>query len=121
MPSERWVAWEERKTFFNDDGTPAESYRIGQWPSLDDSYEFFIREYRTKAGHEVTDDEKAAFLDLMRAMLKIRPEEWITAEDVLNLERMVKWVLPDHRQSLEEDSSSALDLTLSSTKRLMIL
>lgn len=48
----------------------------------------------------VEEEERAAFLDLIRRMLLFRPEARPTAEDVLQSEWMVKWALPDYEQSL---------------------
>lgn len=51
-------------------------------------------------GSEIGEDEQAAFLDLMRRMLVFRPEERLTADEVLQSEWTVRWRLPDYERSL---------------------
>lgn len=53
-----------------------------------------MQKWRQKNGSEIGEDEKAAFLNLMRRMLVFRPEERPTANEVLQSEWMVKWGLP---------------------------
>lgn len=42
-----------------------------------------------------TKEEKTAILDLLGGMLRHRPEDRLSVEDILESERMVKWALPD--------------------------
>ena len=42
----------------------------------------------------VGEEEKAAFLDMIRSMLSFQPEERATIQGVLNSEWMKKWALP---------------------------
>ncbi|KAL2821141.1 kinase-like domain-containing protein [Aspergillus granulosus] len=101
LPSQWWEAWEGRKQFFDEDGTPTEHYYPDQWPTLDQAFEDRIREDRTQTGHEITDEEKVDFVDMIHRMLAFRPEDRPTAEDVLGSEWMRKWALPDYKRSLE--------------------
>ncbi|PKY08918.1 kinase-like protein [Aspergillus campestris IBT 28561] len=94
-PAEWWRRWEGRPRFFDEDGCPIESYRQNQWPPLEESFEVGVQKWRRRVGDEIGEDEKAAFLDLMRRILSFRPEERPTAEEVLQSEWMVKWALPD--------------------------
>ncbi|TDZ44689.1 hypothetical protein CTRI78_v009423 [Colletotrichum trifolii] len=66
------------------------------WPPLQEAFEDFIQKYRRKREGAGTfeDGEKQAILDLMRRMLKFRPEERLTIDEVLQSEWMVKWALP---------------------------
>ncbi|KAK1143771.1 hypothetical protein N8T08_006172 [Aspergillus melleus] len=98
MPSEWWHSWKERSQFFDETGCPTESYMENQWPSLKESFETGVQKWRRKVGGEISANEKAAFLDLMRHMLSFRPEERPTAEEVLQSEWMVKWALPDYER-----------------------
>ncbi|KAF9250465.1 hypothetical protein DTO013E5_5514 [Penicillium roqueforti] len=100
MPSEWWQRWEGRPQFFDDHGDPTESYKRNKWPPLEERFEICIQKWRRKfVGSEIEEDEKAAFLDLMRRMLSFRPEERPTAEEVLMSDWMVKWALPDCERS----------------------
>lgn len=104
MPSEWWQSWEARPQFFDDSGCPTESHVIDKWPTLEESFETGVQEWRHKWGGEIEGSEKAAFLDLMRRMLSFRPEERPTAEEVLMSEWMVKWALPEYRQASKDSS-----------------
>lgn len=101
MPVGWWNRWEERSQFFNEDGRPKEGRYV--WPPINQAFEEGVQEYRRKRGRvgEFDREETAAILDLMRRMLVFRPEERPTAEEVLESEWMVKWVLPDFNKSLE--------------------
>lgn len=99
MPSEWWQRWESRSRFFDEHGHPTESYRENKWPPLEKSFEIGVQEWRRKMGGEIEEEEKVAFLDLMRRMLSFRPEERPTVEEVLMSDWMVKWALPDCERS----------------------
>lgn len=66
-------------------------------PSLDNAFEEFVQKYRRKreAAGTFDDQEVPAILDLMRRMLRFRPEERLTIHEVLDSEWMVKWALPE--------------------------
>ncbi|CAG7949646.1 unnamed protein product [Penicillium nalgiovense] len=99
MPSEWWHYWHARSQFFDEHGQPTESYRANRWPPLEESFEIDVQKWRRKMGGKIEEDEKAAFLDLMRRMLSYRPDERPTAEEVLISDWMVKWALPDCERS----------------------
>lgn len=67
------------------------------WPSLDNAFEDFVQKYRRKreAAGTFEDQEVLVILDLMRRVLKFRPEERLTINEVLKSEWMVKWALPE--------------------------
>lgn len=67
------------------------------WPSLDNAFEEFVQKYRRKreAAGSFDDQEVPAILDLMRRMLRFRPEKRLTISEVLESEWMVKWALPE--------------------------
>lgn len=99
LPARWFESWEEQHQFFAADERPKRDRHV--WPALDDAFEKGIQGYRRKhkAG-EFSGEETAAILDLMRRMLSFRPEERLTAEEVLKSEWMVKWALPDFEASL---------------------
>ncbi|PWY82118.1 hypothetical protein BO70DRAFT_405311 [Aspergillus heteromorphus CBS 117.55] len=90
-PLDWWQRWEGRSAFFDEDGSPLQSYKEDRWPVLEEgSFELGIQ----KEGKE-----RDAFLDLIRRMLAFRPEERISIEEVLKSEWMVEWALPDYERS----------------------
>ncbi|CAI7617778.1 unnamed protein product [Penicillium discolor] len=95
LPSEWWQHWEARSRFFDEHGYPMESYKENKRPPLEESFETGVQKWTRKMGGKIEEDEKVAFLDLMRRMLSFRPEERPTAEQVLMSDWMVKWALPD--------------------------
>lgn len=66
------------------------------WPPLEEAFEEFVQKYRRKreAAGTFGEEETQAILNLMRGMLKYRPEERLTIDEVLRSEWMVKWALP---------------------------
>lgn len=66
------------------------------WPPLEEAFEEFVQKYRRKQEKLGTfeKDETAAIMDLMRDMLKFRPEDRLTMEEVLRSRWMVQWALP---------------------------
>lgn len=104
MPQEWYYRWEKRSEFFDDDaGRPTQkrSNNDDVWLPLDKAFEESIQECRRedKMG-EFDAEETAAILDLMRRMLAYRPEERLTADDVLRSEWMTRWALPEAERAL---------------------
>lgn len=66
------------------------------WPILEDAFEEFVQKDRRKREAAGTFDEREtrAILELMRGMLKFRPEERLTIDEVLKSDWMVNWALP---------------------------
>ncbi|KAL1853982.1 hypothetical protein Daus18300_011571 [Diaporthe australafricana] len=66
------------------------------WPILENAFEEFVQKYRRKreAAGTFEEEETQAILELMRGMLRFRPEERLTVDEVLKSEWMVKWALP---------------------------
>jgi hypothetical protein len=77
-----------------------------KWRPLgNELFEDCVQEWRRRKGwEEIAKDEKIAFFGLIRKMMKFRPEERPTADEVLEGEWMVKWVLPDYKRGLEDSS-----------------
>ncbi|KAF1912614.1 kinase-like domain-containing protein [Ampelomyces quisqualis] len=70
------------------------------WPCLENAFEEFVQKYRRRreAAGKFEEKETQAILDLMRSMLKFRPKERLSIDEVLNSEWMVKWALPQLEQ-----------------------
>lgn len=102
IPSDWWLRWEGRSQFFLENGQSTEFHRRNKWPPLETLFEDCVQKWRRKNGSEIGEDEKAAFLNLMRRMLVFRPEERPTANEVLQSEWMVKWGLPEYERSLKD-------------------
>lgn len=66
------------------------------WPPLEQAFEVFVQKYRReqKAMGVFGDEEARAILELMRGMLRFKPEERMTIHEVLQSEWMTKWALP---------------------------
>ncbi|KAL4939675.1 hypothetical protein BDV06DRAFT_230889 [Aspergillus oleicola] len=80
MPLAWWERWEARPQFLDEEGRPTESYKINQWPPLEEWLEAGVQQWRRKRGNEIENEE--------------RP----TAEEVLQSEWMVNWALPDYER-----------------------
>ncbi|KJX92316.1 Protein kinase domain containing protein [Zymoseptoria brevis] len=70
------------------------------WPSLEHAFEDFVQKYRRtrEAAGTFGEEETKAILALIRGMLRFRPEERLTVEEVLKSEWMLNWALPELRQ-----------------------
>ncbi|DAA74421.1 TPA_exp: Uncharacterized protein A8136_3388 [Trichophyton benhamiae CBS 112371] len=101
MPVEWWERWDERHEYFDENGKPTQGREV--WPPLDQAFEEGVQKYRRKMQPNgvFSEKEAAAFLSLMRQMLVFRPEERLTALQVLESEWMVNWALPSFEQSLD--------------------
>lgn len=91
-PQKYWQIWSNRSQFFDDD-----IHRLdGELPRpLEVRLEESIQEPRKESGMlEMDNDEKEAFLKLMKGMLSYVPDDRPSAEQVLESEWMRKWALP---------------------------
>jgi serine/threonine-protein kinase SRPK3 len=80
-----------------DDKTPRQPTRNREiWPPLNKAFEDFVQKDRReeKIFGTFEEEETRAILDLIRGMLKFRPEDRLTVDEVLKSEWMVKWALP---------------------------
>ncbi|KXX76395.1 Serine/threonine-protein kinase SRPK [Madurella mycetomatis] len=66
------------------------------WPPLEKAFDEFVQKYRRKreAFGVFGDEETRAILGLIQGMLKFRPEERLTIDQVLKSDWMVNWALP---------------------------
>lgn len=71
------------------------------WPPLEHAFEEFVQKYRRKWDDLGVFGEQETHLifDLMRKMLRFRPEERLTTQEILKSEWMVKWALPELEKS----------------------
>ncbi|KAI9045265.1 uncharacterized protein KD926_009679 [Aspergillus affinis] len=81
LPREWWVKWDSRHGRFTEDGTP-----IGRNPyrSWDDRFEDSVQQLRRESGMFLFDEEERNAVSVMlRKMLAFRPEDRVTARQVL--------------------------------------
>lgn len=101
LPREWWEKWEAKLNEFEDDGQPK---RGREYWSLEERFHMNIQDPRVGEGTEQMDnDETHAFLDMIKGMLRFRPEERLTADQVLRSERMSKWALPLAEETWERE------------------
>ena len=92
LPSEWWAIWEGRQGRFIEDGAPLNRDPFRSW---DDRFEDSVQQPRLDSGiHPFDPQERNAVSSMLRAMLSFRPEDRLTAKQVLESEWMVKWALP---------------------------
>ncbi|KAF2227267.1 protein kinase [Elsinoe ampelina] len=67
------------------------------WPTLEEAFESSVQNYRKDEKNIglIGVEEKEAILRLLRRMLVFKPNERISASEVLASEWMVKWALPE--------------------------
>lgn len=100
LPDEWWDAWdgEYRRDLFNEDGSvrpDRRDYFISCDSGLEARFEMMVQEPRNEEDLQVfLDDEKAALLEILRAMLAYKPGNRINAQDLLCTEWMIRWGLP---------------------------
>ncbi|PGH14191.1 serine/threonine protein kinase [Helicocarpus griseus UAMH5409] len=103
LPGEWWEKCEARRQWFSEDGVRYDG-DVGR--PFADRFEYSVQGPLQEAGMEaVGEEEKAALFDMLRGMLRFRPERRLSAEEVLGCEWVVKWALPDlGRMELEGQS-----------------
>ncbi|GAB7355544.1 hypothetical protein MBLNU459_g6021t2 [Dothideomycetes sp. NU459] len=96
LPREWWIKWESRRSRFTEDGTPVGRNPYRSWL---DRFEDSVQRPREKFEMpRIALDERDALLAMLKLMLSFRPEERPTAKQVLELEWMVKWALPEYNK-----------------------
>ncbi|KAM0237922.1 hypothetical protein ACHAP5_008821 [Fusarium lateritium] len=93
LPPEWWNNWTERSKWFDAAGRPLSKERdIWSW---DRRFEQWIQEPRQSLGMDsMGEEEKAAFLELLKWMLDWKPADWPTAQQVLDSIWIRDWALP---------------------------
>lgn len=105
MPDEWWDNWQAKtKTdSFEENGKPRAGRDV--W-TFDKRFEDCIQRPRREDGMEVVcDDERAAIFEMIKGMLKFRPGDRMSAQQVLETEWMRKWALPAAEKSWGEGTS----------------
>ncbi|KAH8425433.1 uncharacterized protein LDX57_003186 [Aspergillus melleus] len=101
LPREWWGRWDARHDRFTEDGTPINRNPYRSW---DDRFEDSVQQPRRECGMVTFDEEERdAVSKMLRAMLAFRPEDRITARQVLDEEWMVKWALPLYYDSRRKE------------------
>ncbi|KAK2032940.1 kinase domain-containing protein [Colletotrichum zoysiae] len=95
FPSSWWKHWEQpiAEESDRDEVMPHRpTGPRGVWPTLEEAFDEFVQKYRRKreTAGVFEEEETRAILDLMRGMLKFRPEERLMIDEVLGSEWMVK-------------------------------
>ncbi|KAL2793694.1 kinase-like domain-containing protein [Aspergillus keveii] len=89
FPPDWWARWEGR----------------GRWEPLEEAFDTCLQSPRRRWGGEISKEEQVAFLRMIRQMLVYRPEERLSAKQVMESEWKVKWAYPDYKQSLQDPTS----------------
>ncbi|PKY04968.1 kinase-like protein [Aspergillus campestris IBT 28561] len=100
LPGEWWEKWTRRSEWFNEEGELDVKY--GACRTVDMRFDYCVQEPRAEAGMEmVTEEERKAFMDMIRSMLVFRPRDRATIQQVLNSEWMRGWGQPALRGGLD--------------------
>ena len=112
LPDKWWASWTNRHESFDD-----EARRIDGGPrqSLEHRFEYAIQKARRDSKMaEMDDEEKQAFLELMRSMLKFQPEDRVSAQQVLESRWMQNWAKPAF-ESMEDMAKTPESLSPDNT------
>lgn len=98
LPSGWWSKWgrkyEIRRRQFDKDGRTKHPV---EYPDMETRFDEAVQKPRRARGWEpMADEEKKAFLLMIRSMLKYRPEDRATAKEVLESEWMKRWAIPEY-------------------------
>jgi serine/threonine-protein kinase SRPK3 len=92
LPPEWWQKWDNWLEWFNEKGVGIN----GDNTSLEELFESDVQMPRREAGmEEVGEEEKAALLDMLKAMMAFKPGERVTAEQITKCKWMTEWGLPE--------------------------
>ena len=97
LPPRWWHLWQARREWFHDNGIPLD-HRADAY-TLEDRVEYSTQEPRREEGMVIFEqDEKDALFAMLRSMLSYKPEDRITATEVLGSEWMTKWAMPEYEK-----------------------
>jgi serine/threonine-protein kinase SRPK3 len=97
LPSEWWDIWDGKGKRFVANGEPTGDRE--PW-TFNQRFEHAIQDPRRRDKMDVMDErESIAFCDMIKSILKFRPVERMTAEDVLRSQWMTEWAIPDAEES----------------------
>lgn len=99
LPTRWWSQWEDRHDYFDQDGN---SIGKNTGPSLDKAFDDWVQVYRQKLKAGVfSEEEKTAFLQLLRRMLSYDSLQRPTVAQVLESDWVVKWAVSDFDNSCD--------------------
>lgn len=104
LPGEWWEKWDARSEDYTEDGR---LIRVDNDPVYTFDYQFDhdIQEGRRRYKMETMDSaEKEALLAMLRPMLAYRPEQRCSVNEVLDLEWMTRYAMPDYERMLRIQS-----------------
>ncbi|EJP66483.1 protein kinase domain protein [Beauveria bassiana ARSEF 2860] len=106
LPSDWWSRWEERGDYFDENGNSIQGQYGG--PTLNKAFDDWLHKNRLE--FEVgsfSEEEKTAFLQLLRRMLSYDPLKRPTADEVLKSGWIANWAMDDFEKScrMSHDSS----------------
>lgn len=94
LPPAWWDKWEERCDHYEEYGTPKDKRVL--W-TFEQRFDDSIQEPRRQKGLDVTSqDEREAFLEMIRPMVAYRPADRPTVDEVLSMPWMKRWGLPEY-------------------------
>ena len=88
LPPEWWQRWDARSKFFDE-----EDVRID---SFEQRFEWNVQSWRRfYKFEEVSEEEKAALINMLKAMLTFKPGDRVTAKQIVKSKWMKEWALPE--------------------------
>jgi serine/threonine-protein kinase SRPK3 len=88
LPPEWWQRWDARSKFFDE-----EDVRID---SFEQRFEWNVQSWRRfYKFEEVSEEEKAALINMLKAMLAFKPGDRVTAKQIVKSKWMKEWALPE--------------------------
>uniref|UniRef100_A0A1Y1N9S4 Protein kinase domain-containing protein n=1 Tax=Photinus pyralis TaxID=7054 RepID=A0A1Y1N9S4_PHOPY len=98
LPPDWFEKWEDRGDFFDAKGKPKPGRHV--WPKIQGAFEERVQQFRRDDNMgEYCKEETAAILDMMVQMLRYRPEQRPTVQQVLQSDWMVNWARADYKRS----------------------
>ncbi|KAM3560733.1 hypothetical protein MY1884_002753 [Beauveria asiatica] len=98
LPSGWWSRWEERRDYFDENGNSIQGEYGG--PTLNKAFDDWLHKYRLKFQvGSFSEEEKTAFLQLLRRMLSYDPLQRPTADEVLESGWIANWTMDDFEKS----------------------
>ncbi|KAM3464282.1 hypothetical protein NHJ6243_002589 [Beauveria neobassiana] len=98
LPSDWWSRWQERGDYFGENGNSIQGQYGG--PTLNKAFDDWLHKNRVE--FEVgsfSEEEKTAFLQLLRRMLSYDPLQRPTADEVLKSGWIANWAMDDFKKS----------------------
>ena len=112
-PSRWWDAWENRKEFFEPDGSWVRDMKRIYTPVFrplhQRMWDMGRGETPESCQWDVKWGEMRALEELLRGMMAFEPTERLTAEQLMKSEYMVKWAMPAWERQLERWRGSGLE------------